>query len=1100
MKRKLFSAILFGALLTASTSGLTSCKDYDDDISNLQSQIDKLATKEELKLKAEDLEGKIKTAQNAADAANEVAKAAKAAAEAAATSGDVAAAKDAAIAAANEAATQAIADLKKELEGSLASKQDLEQAAKAAEKVVTDLKSSLVGDSGLTIDQVMAIVNDAVAKVNYDKTGLDALEARLAAVESKLTPEGSEEEIDLTEIQEELDLIEAALIELVGDVQNMPTSIELVKNYMYNQDNVRMNFTLFEEQKNEFGKDYLASPVNFTKGATKFNSSSVLIRVNPVNADITNKVNNISLINSQGKEISDIVKVKSVSRFNGKLETWGAGGSYTRSVDQTGLWVVEFEPVEGKSAQELKNAFVTEYFWGQQTAQQWRYINYAVSLNNVAGADTLNTSFDETRRLVTAYDVTMDYKKANSYDADPYWETHGKFITHTPGQGETWTPWNEPVNIIPLSFTTSAGTQYIEQVNNRASDLVWKKSYTGTDANNRPVDVITPAVNVTTSTDNGHANDYNSFTGDSRSGRNIVAKVGEKIYIDFNKTYGTQTMPIKGFFVVLDGKNAELTSAPSEINAWNSYVYENVGKVDSDAKLLTINGVKQYSTFQEGNSGYITIKDLYGEATGDEIGFRVYAVNLDGTLVDPDGIAFYVTVGQSASDINIGANTVTVVDNATYTPAYNFNKGTLNGISRVDWTISLSWDQVVSGINYSVEYHVNGGSTWEAYNTANAANYDGVRFKLTGPQYFQDNATFAISGAAKIAATATAIEYTKFTMGGSLTKALPQTAPGFTWNEGQNEEQIVKTTGYDSNIETALQLRGVSAPLTTNVSIKADLNTFVANNQKDGNLNYNDMFIQTKSGNPAINADNKFIFALANTKFNNDTQNFTDALSTSATGSSAPYAYNATIKASLVDCATPHALTCDYNYGKITSQKDENGNFIDYKVSASTGYNIKYMSWSYKNANYLTFTWAKGNNGQSGNNYREWTYDVNQTLTNIQIATDRFATVYGSKLTTNLRKATLKDYIKAGWLQIVSVKTVGVESGIENPYYEWDPSTTYTDYTVLGLKKKAGVENIPAHSEKVQITVIDCFGHKETHEFILKFTIEPVDHVLTPTA
>ncbi|MDD5896041.1 MAG: hypothetical protein PUC79_07125, partial [Prevotellaceae bacterium] len=40
MKRKLFSAILFGALLVTSTSGLTSCKDYDDDIQNLQTQID----------------------------------------------------------------------------------------------------------------------------------------------------------------------------------------------------------------------------------------------------------------------------------------------------------------------------------------------------------------------------------------------------------------------------------------------------------------------------------------------------------------------------------------------------------------------------------------------------------------------------------------------------------------------------------------------------------------------------------------------------------------------------------------------------------------------------------------------------------------------------------------------------------------------------------------------------------------------------------------------------------------------------------------------------------------------------------------------------
>ena len=44
MKRKLFSAILFGALITASTSGLTSCKDYDDDINNLRSEITTNAT------------------------------------------------------------------------------------------------------------------------------------------------------------------------------------------------------------------------------------------------------------------------------------------------------------------------------------------------------------------------------------------------------------------------------------------------------------------------------------------------------------------------------------------------------------------------------------------------------------------------------------------------------------------------------------------------------------------------------------------------------------------------------------------------------------------------------------------------------------------------------------------------------------------------------------------------------------------------------------------------------------------------------------------------------------------------------------------------
>lgn len=39
MKRKFVNAILFGALIAASTSVVQSCKDYDDDIDNLQTEI-----------------------------------------------------------------------------------------------------------------------------------------------------------------------------------------------------------------------------------------------------------------------------------------------------------------------------------------------------------------------------------------------------------------------------------------------------------------------------------------------------------------------------------------------------------------------------------------------------------------------------------------------------------------------------------------------------------------------------------------------------------------------------------------------------------------------------------------------------------------------------------------------------------------------------------------------------------------------------------------------------------------------------------------------------------------------------------------------------
>lgn len=44
MKSKFISALLFGVMAVASTTTFVSCKDYDDDINNLQTQIDKLNT------------------------------------------------------------------------------------------------------------------------------------------------------------------------------------------------------------------------------------------------------------------------------------------------------------------------------------------------------------------------------------------------------------------------------------------------------------------------------------------------------------------------------------------------------------------------------------------------------------------------------------------------------------------------------------------------------------------------------------------------------------------------------------------------------------------------------------------------------------------------------------------------------------------------------------------------------------------------------------------------------------------------------------------------------------------------------------------------
>ncbi|MEI3470221.1 MAG: hypothetical protein V8Q76_17065 [Bacteroides intestinalis] len=63
MNKRFLSAILFGALMVGSTGTFTSCKDYDDDIKDLQGQLDKKASLDELNSKVSALEAAINGAK-----------------------------------------------------------------------------------------------------------------------------------------------------------------------------------------------------------------------------------------------------------------------------------------------------------------------------------------------------------------------------------------------------------------------------------------------------------------------------------------------------------------------------------------------------------------------------------------------------------------------------------------------------------------------------------------------------------------------------------------------------------------------------------------------------------------------------------------------------------------------------------------------------------------------------------------------------------------------------------------------------------------------------------------------------------------------------
>jgi hypothetical protein len=129
---------------------------------------------------------------------------------------------------------------------------------------------------------------------------------------------------------------------------------------------------------------------------------------------------------------------------------------------------------------------------------------------------------------------------------------------------------------------------------------------------------------------------------------------------------------IRAMYVTLDFESNAIDSAPSEWNAWNGYSYTGL------------------NTVVEGTTTSITINNT--SAISDIIGFRVFAVNYDGTLVDPDGKAFYVSLGKEATNWNALNTVVTateqVLANVTTTKSAKVNATLtkLTGATSFEWT------------------------------------------------------------------------------------------------------------------------------------------------------------------------------------------------------------------------------------------------------------------------------------------------------------------------------------------------------------------------------------------------------------------------------
>ena len=1112
MKRKYLSALLMGTLTVASMSTFTSCKDYDDDISNLQEQIDKLATADQLKQKVEELQALIssnksditslqtelakkttleevkavladyatkqyvndadKTLQDAIDAlkTGDIAKLkedvvkAQAAADKAAKDAEAANAeivetlktlatktelKDAADAA--QKAIEALEsknaeDLKKAQDAitetlkSYATKSDVEegdqktleslaetiqkaseawtQADKNKQDIADALK--LLGEGYSKENTVAAAIEAIKGQIGTPNKELGTLDSRLGAIESVLN--GVKDDDTKLGLATKVTNIETQLKDIIGQYSTMVTDVQLFEFALPNRTGFdrTLNFAQVEELDNVFPAEGVADgKFTFTKGNYHIGEDSLLVRVSPVDAELTKS--NVSLLNSQGKELDDLVEVTDVHRYNKLLL------GNTRAADndaKSGLWVVKFK---AKEVGEKFKAAVEAKDENDKTCS----VLYSVAVKNTYNNTSDKAEDNKTRRVTSEYAVDL-----NTYKAQHVWDfsVNGISVANIHNRWSETEAGNSTLGIPEYVWKNEAATTVITE--NADPDKI--------NAVNRPAG-------------------WNDAAKDNRQPSTILAvEKGKNITIDFTNTNIAKN--VKGFYVTLDEKFAQ-ESAPSELNAWNSYTYENVGYKGKPAKLFT------------GNKGTIKIQDM-GNVKGDVIGFRVYAVNYDGTLTDPDGRAFYVAVGDVKTDVTIPTTNLSYnLQNRKFMSEPVDVENIISGLDfdakDYAWTVAEkdADNKKPTGVD-AIYVLADGSTTSELSNEVKK-----VIFILSNPGEFIDGETYKVQATlTKQISSATA---TVSTVTASFKKVMPTEAPKFAYRDGFGKD----AKGNDINKyivpnDGDYKINGIKNGY-------YDLRNILVINNNKSTWNGQDLF---DTNNDWLG---EFKFYVADGTWKNSTQ-----LEEAEAVRSGYHLYVRNYGGNLVDNETVRTITGKFSYWGISKHLNQTGTSYvandDYVVKSESSEKLTYCSWT-KTFNVLTgdkSTWVTGTN-----NTVTWTADKSEstTLDLANLGTEIKDAELLPVALTGVDAKKFSTYMTAGVLapvynneDNVYVWTTSKGGSQYNPYFTAEFSNDRTK--IILTQHNQGSIPSSVTSGEIHFTVKDCFGNKKniTLPFVIK--------------
>ena len=563
----------------------------------------KAATKVELAEAKEELK---EYARNVADQAKDAAiVAAKAYAdELAEKQAGIDAAQDAAVAAAleNYATQEAVASLASNLNEQL---EELKDAiSKTATEAAFENLSNEVKAYGAQIDVLFCAVSSvelfASYSYSYKAPSVDGQLFYGASSTANSTADASNAYFKTRQIK-------IGLITI-----NLPTGVTVdvdvdtdVKTEVWGGINpltsVIFHGTVPEDSKFGDNEDFFSQKadkeIEYKKGADVKDEAELIVRVNPVNADITSA--DIRLINSLGEDLNDVFVVTKAERYN-QLITRGA-------TINSGLWKLTLKAADGLTEEAYEDAvFVKEN--DDIVAQK----KFAVAINN-----TVKDNAD--RFVASTFDfipVYAEFEPAKEFT----FKVNDKSVENVRNR---WTFGRYDQETGEADLYIMSEMQYDRYYDN--PELAWHPE----------VDNAPTAEPILKGDNTNVVIDGNVYTWETRRYQTFVyADVNEPIVLsDFSGIPDNFAYPgqqIEYYYVVFDKGNA-IESAPSEWNAWKDYTVEGLGKMTkADEKL--------------------TMKITSEEAHGDVVGFRVFAVNRDGSLADPDGRAFYVFVGKPGED------------------------------------------------------------------------------------------------------------------------------------------------------------------------------------------------------------------------------------------------------------------------------------------------------------------------------------------------------------------------------------------------------------------------------------------------------------------